>query len=55
MLEIIGAVLPVILLFLFYHIGMKLQYRIEQYYRKKHGLNVETFHRWAAKKSLDYD
>lgn len=55
MLEIIGAVISVMLFFLFYHIGIKILYRIEQYYRKKHGLNVETFHRWAVKKALDYD
>ena len=55
MLEVIGAVISVILFFLFYYIGIKAYYFIEQHYRKKHGLNVETFHRWAAKKALDCD
>lgn len=54
-MEIIGAVLPVILVVVFCYFGIKIQYKIEQNYRKKHGLNIETFKRWADRKTIGYN
>ena len=50
-LYVLQIAVPFIIIAILLFIYIKLMYKLEQMYRKKHGLNVKSFNQWLNDKT----